>query len=396
MKRPSGGRGEYEIAEPQGSIVPNDLVDKDLSLDCTPYAVRETGVVVRFQGGKLRLRKNPPRRAPQLHFHTLVQALLLLPKPIRDETGLIGGRPVLMENRYILRQAMFRDVSIAGGTATVRIGNVVFDNGSGALEEQDFTERLSRVKRIHDVAGEYLEPISSLLLQHRDMVQSPELLKSSAETLIHKLMQSLATDAPDYGLDYVSGTDVLEALEQILKLQDIPKPPSIADIPPEDIQIRRREAGRWRRWAASRGSASAKFSRSVRDAYHSTCLVCGLKLPKNKYCEVPGVDAAHILPWAGYDLDIVANGICLCKLHHWAFDQQLITLAVDGGTYVVAVSDKGEYALAHDPDSLAALRSVEGPVSADRLPTKTEHRPGVQFLRLLYEEVPADTSAPDS
>ena len=52
--------------------------------------------------------------------------------------------------------------------------------------------------------------------------------------------------------------------------------------------------------------------------------LCGLHLPRTSVNASAGVDAAHILPWADYDLDHVCNGICLCKHHHWAFDEGLL------------------------------------------------------------------------
>ena len=47
------------------------------------------------------------------------------------------------------------------------------------------------------------------------------------------------------------------------------------------------------------------------------------------------MDAAHILPWAGYDLDVVSNGLCFCKHHHWAFDEGLILLSAGAGPTLI-------------------------------------------------------------
>jgi putative restriction endonuclease len=100
------------------------------------------------------------------------------------------------------------------------------------------------------------------------------------------------------------------------------------------------------------------------------------------------VDAAHILPWASYDLDVVANGLCLCKLHHWAFDQQLIAVKVNGTSYEVYVTDRGRSALAGAPDSLAALEAVQGVIPVTRLPTNLADRPRKEFFNELYAELP--------
>ena len=38
------------------------------------------------------------------------------------------------------------------------------------------------------------------------------------------------------------------------------------------------------------------------------------------------VDAAHIVPFSISANDDVRNGIALCKLHHWSFDEGLISI----------------------------------------------------------------------
>lgn len=38
------------------------------------------------------------------------------------------------------------------------------------------------------------------------------------------------------------------------------------------------------------------------------------------------VDAAHIVPFSVSANDDIRNGIALCKLHHWSFDEGLISI----------------------------------------------------------------------
>lgn len=60
------------------------------------------------------------------------------------------------------------------------------------------------------------------------------------------------------------------------------------------------------------------FRARVLKAYSSTCAVCRLK-----HAEL--LDAAHIVPDAqARGLPVVSNGMALCKLHHAAFDQNLL------------------------------------------------------------------------
>lgn len=60
------------------------------------------------------------------------------------------------------------------------------------------------------------------------------------------------------------------------------------------------------------------FRQAVREAYSEMCVVCGTRreTPNGR----PEVEVAHILPKAKGGPDDIRNGIALCKLHHWAFD----------------------------------------------------------------------------
>ena len=70
----------------------------------------------------------------------------------------------------------------------------------------------------------------------------------------------------------------------------------------------------------------SKFRDLILQKYDKTCGICGLK-----FTEL--VEAAHIKPW--YDSNDIEkgdgrNGICLCSLHHNAFDKGLIAFEDNG------------------------------------------------------------------
>jgi len=83
---------------------------------------------------------------------------------------------------------------------------------------------------------------------------------------------------------------------------------------------------------------SEKFSRdknfrwSVIEAYNERCCICG-----DRYTigDSSAMEAAHIIPHAERGRDTLDNGLCLCPVHHWAFDQGLI--AIDD-KFIVAVA----------------------------------------------------------
>ena len=67
--------------------------------------------------------------------------------------------------------------------------------------------------------------------------------------------------------------------------------------------------------------------------YNYTCAVCRLRIVTMD--GESATEAAHIIPFNISHNDDVRNGICLCKLHHWAFDKGLISLSKN---YKVMVS----------------------------------------------------------
>lgn len=393
-KEVGNGRGEFEIAGEHDGLKANDLVDLDLYLDCgLPYGVRPLDMVLRHSQGKLRLRIKD-KAAGKIHLHRQVLALLMLPQSVRDETVLHGGQPTVMYLRYVVSRIELRAVHVDADRATLTLHSIEVSNGSH-VDEIGFADRMAKVVRIHNGAADFPIPISGWVEAHRGLLTNPEPLRANAEDVVGELMNAVAEDAPDYGLEYQRTTDVLPTLEKMLAPQPEPEPVPIAQIPDDELELRRRVVGEWRRWATARGPTAVAFRRRVHAAYHQRCVVCGLRFPRSKHCLTPGVDAAHILPWADYDLDLVSNGLCLCKLHHWAFDNRLITIRMseETGAFQVMVTETAVAALANEPESLAELQRFEGPIPDNRLPFNPAERPRPSFLELLYEKVRPDLTS---
>jgi len=376
------GRGEYEISGTFDSyppIKPAEIFNKELILQFGQYGFKATGNVLRNTGGKKRLRLLDSKRG--MHIAGQVQAALLFPKSRRGENGLTGGVPVIVLDRYIVQRLHFRDLAINGDEANVKLSTLDLFNRT-QVESIDFDDRMDKVRHLHVELDRFPPPLRNLLLQHREILKSPSPIPRHTEDIIRAIMDVTEQYAPDFNIDYVSGTDVLGPLNEILNEPTVEQPEQIELIDPEDVEIRLREAGQWRKLVAVRGPDSALFRRKVREAYRSTCIVCGISLPASQYCRVPGVDSAHILPWATHDLDIVGNGLCLCKLHHWAFDQQLVSITHENGEYYVTITPRAKIAL--DERALALLLAHEGRIESGRLPTATNERPRPQFLVELH------------
>lgn len=74
---------------------------------------------------------------------------------------------------------------------------------------------------------------------------------------------------------------------------------------------------------------SNSFRERVLTVYSQACAFCGLQLKM--------VEAAHILPVYSAGSDATSNGICLCSLHHKAYDSSLITFERD---YTIRINEE--------------------------------------------------------
>lgn len=83
-------------------------------------------------------------------------------------------------------------------------------------------------------------------------------------------------------------------------------------------------------YAASRSIA---FRRIVVASYDRACAMCGIRIvtPEGR----TAVAAAHIVPWSVSHNDDPRNGMALCGLHHWTFDQGITSI---DRNYHIAVS----------------------------------------------------------
>ncbi len=64
------------------------------------------------------------------------------------------------------------------------------------------------------------------------------------------------------------------------------------------------------------------FRRIVVNTYDHRCALCGVRIITPEGHTV--VDAAHIVPWSRSKNDDIRNGMALCKLCHWAFDEGMM------------------------------------------------------------------------
>jgi putative restriction endonuclease len=67
------------------------------------------------------------------------------------------------------------------------------------------------------------------------------------------------------------------------------------------------------------------FRKAIVTAYDHRCCLCGIRMRTPDGHTV--VDGAHIIPWSVSKNDSPQNGISLCRLCHWTFDEGLISIS---------------------------------------------------------------------
>lgn len=107
------------------------------------------------------------------------------------------------------------------------------------------------------------------------------------------------------------------------------------------------------------------FRRAIVRIYQRRCAFCGVKL-----ITVDGhsaVEAAHIIPWSLTHNDDLHNGMALCKLCHWTFDEGLVGVSA---RYQVLVSTEVRLT-SNTPGHLLTLESrpILGPEESELLPS---------------------------
>ena len=115
---------------------------------------------------------------------------------------------------------------------------------------------------------------------------------------------------------------------------------------------------------------AAKFKDKVLGAYNHKCAFCQIQLSL--------LDAAHIIPVASPEsTDQVVNGVALCKLHHFAYDANLVSF---NEQYRIEVSQARVRVLTakHEAGGLTEFQSAMS--ESILLPANPRQRPNTDYI----------------
>lgn len=112
-------------------------------------------------------------------------------------------------------------------------------------------------------------------------------------------------------------------------------------------------------------SRDASFRSNVLEAYKHKCCICGSQF---SIAQSSAMEAAHIIPRAKRGSDILQNSLCLCPVHHWAFDRGYIAIDSDGfirvSSMVIGLGRDAEWLANFDGERAHLVREVKVSFSA--------------------------------
>lgn len=121
-----------------------------------------------------------------------------------------------------------------------------------------------------------------------------------------------------------------------------------------------------------RRAGQARFRETVLNAYASKCTLCRLK-----HREL--LDAAHIVSWSDGGTHHVTNGLSMCKIHHAAYDANIVGVRPDG----IAEVRRDILEETDGPMLRHGLQEIHG--SRLLLPRSKEKRPSPEALEQRWE-----------
>jgi len=383
--RTSGGRGEYEVAGSHEAIRVHDVFDREIVLELLPGFRFPTNNFVRHTQGKPRVRLLDQRS--DYHIYLLLAAILLLPKPKREIGATPGGKIQIYKDNFSVMSIPFDVVELASAEIIVSPTHLVLSNSTFDSVRLDVIERLRIVMACWDAASNQSSSLASAVVLHRNAIKNHDVkaVIGAAERI------RLTSIEPDDPLRHITKGLNLPNLDELMWLgvhaTETEEAMALGEENLEELKEAARNRIKVWQQVALRGAAGAKFSFDVRQAYNHTCLFTGMRLPKTPATGSSGVDAAHILPWAEYNLNTVSNGICLSKLCHWAFDSGILQLSYDTptSTYRIALSEAALAAESAGLLKLSGLKDLQGIVSTSLLPKDSSSWPNPSFLKVYNE-----------
>lgn len=302
--RPSGGRGDYELAGSDNGIHASELLEKHFYYQITPSLIIDGRAKAHRLSGKPRIRPEDFGEHP----YVVVYSILLLPPPRRELIKTPNSDlKALSSKEYILSGIDVDLVETDAKNVVFAPKNIWAKNQKGILKV-DFDARMAVITTLWAAAGQIKSELGNLILRHRNaaIASDHSMIRDTALAIQRRF--GIATDVLPLILHELNLPDYLSASYTGITNNTSGYETEDSSESPQDSL--RERIWKWRK-QADRGPGARKFSIAVREAYNYRCFFSGERFPKLELTDSAGVDGAHILPWSTHGLNSVANGICL-------------------------------------------------------------------------------------
>ena len=386
--RTSGGRGEYEVAGSQAKIRALDLVGLRIVFELLPNCEISTGNIVRHTQGKprIRLQERSVGSYPLKHAYLILTDALLMPKPKRELGKTPGGKLQLVDNNFSVTSIQFEIIRKEGESVVIYPTNIILSNSDEEQARIDVVERMRILLNVWAHAEQESGQLSELVKRHKIAFLSGSeeniaVATKDIKTFFHEPSDPLRQILSDFKLT--------DSFTYWMGLHTTDVEGYIVDDDLNDLQEAARNRLKQWRLQACRGSDGDKFSKKVKEAYHDTCFFSGHYLPKTPLTGSAGVDSAHILPWAEYNLNSVKNGLCLDKLCHWAFDCGILRLSFDPATYEYTLTVPNKFLEIEQQGKidLSPFHQLVGAIPRSRLPQNRNDWPDPEYIARYNESL---------
>ena len=293
----------------------------------------------------------------------------------------------MYKDNFSVMSIPFDLVELSNAEIVISPTQIILSNSTFDSVRLDVIERLSIVMACWEVASKNSSTIASVVIQHRNAFNNYDVKAVIAATESIRLTNI----EPDDPLRHITKALDLPNLDELMWLgvhaTETDEAMALGEENLEELKEAARNRIKVWQLVALRGASGAKFSTEVRQAYNHTCLFSGMRLPKTPETGSSGVDAAHILPWADYNLNSISNGLCLSKLCHWAFDAGILQLNYDSmnSSYRVALTTVALATESAGVLKLDGLKDIQGIISTSLLPKDSVNWPNPSFLEVYNE-----------
>jgi HNH endonuclease len=379
--RPSGGRGDYELAGSYNGISASELLGKNILFQITPNFIVDGKARANKLSGKTRIRPENGK-----HAYVILGSILLLPQPRRELIKTSHQLTELITGQYTLAGIDVEILSQDRDNVIFAPTNLWAKNQGGILKI-DFSERMAVISSIWSEAASKSSLLSNRITEHyKAVISSDHFAMQTSALSIQKVMNTEKDVIPLILREFNLSDPIDYSLSGITE--------NATDFETEDYTTSPENSfrERIRKWRMQtiRGPGARDFSLQVRKAYDYRCLFSGERFPKIEPLYSAGVDGAHILPWSIHQLNSVVNGVCLCKQCHWAFDNGLLKLDFKPETndYFLSIPKEIEIIAIKQNFELDLFKRNLGIIDKSRLPKNYSLWPSPKYINELNMVIP--------